>query len=97
MNELHSPSENELAMCDRLLGDDCFRDSAWVMSLRACALYHLHGQSIAYELALHAIVIKKKKTLDRQKNNLKKFWRLLHIVSMTLTSTPTYSMLPTIG
>ncbi|KAG1808266.1 uncharacterized protein BJ212DRAFT_1384423 [Suillus subaureus] len=42
MNELHSPSENELAMCDRLLGDDCFRDSAWVMSLRACALYHLH-------------------------------------------------------
>ncbi|KAG2150587.1 hypothetical protein DEU56DRAFT_728974 [Suillus clintonianus] len=42
MNELHSPSENELAMCDRLLGDDCFRDSAWAMSLRACALYHLH-------------------------------------------------------
>lgn len=42
MNELHSPSEHELAMCDRLLGDDCFRDSAWVMSLRACALYHLH-------------------------------------------------------
>ncbi|KAG2364895.1 hypothetical protein BDR07DRAFT_1278800 [Suillus spraguei] len=42
MNELHSPSENELAMCDRLLRDDCFRDSAWVMSLRACALYHLH-------------------------------------------------------
>ncbi|KAG1732216.1 uncharacterized protein EDB91DRAFT_1152196 [Suillus paluster] len=42
MNELHSPSENELAMCDRLLGDDCFRDSTWVMSLRACALYHLH-------------------------------------------------------
>jgi len=46
-------------MCDRLLGDDCFRDSAWVMSLRACALYHLHGQSIAYELVLYAIMIKK--------------------------------------
>ncbi|KAF8844349.1 TPR-like protein [Paxillus ammoniavirescens] len=42
MNELNSPTENELAMCDRLLGDDFFRGSAWVMSLRACVLYHLH-------------------------------------------------------
>ncbi|KAF9227395.1 TPR-like protein [Gyrodon lividus] len=42
MNELNSPTENELAICDRLLGDDFFRGSAWVMSLRACVLYHLH-------------------------------------------------------
>ncbi|KAG1742828.1 hypothetical protein EDB19DRAFT_1700586 [Suillus lakei] len=59
MNELHSPSENELAMCDRLLGDDCFRDSAWVMSLRACALYHLHGRSFAYEPVFYVIMMKK--------------------------------------
>ncbi|KAF9241549.1 hypothetical protein BU15DRAFT_44778 [Melanogaster broomeanus] len=42
MNELNSPTENELAMCDHLLGDDFFRASPWVMSLRACVLYHLH-------------------------------------------------------
>ncbi|KIJ61319.1 hypothetical protein HYDPIDRAFT_96711 [Hydnomerulius pinastri MD-312] len=42
MNELNSPTENELAMCDHLLGEDFFRGSPWVMSLRACVLYHLH-------------------------------------------------------
>ncbi|EGN99880.1 hypothetical protein SERLA73DRAFT_106741 [Serpula lacrymans var. lacrymans S7.3] len=42
MNELHSPSENELAICDHLLSDDFFRGSLWIMSLRACVLYHLH-------------------------------------------------------
>ncbi|KAH7927147.1 TPR-like protein [Leucogyrophana mollusca] len=42
MNELHSPTENELAMCDHLLTDDFFKGSPWVMSLRACVLYHLH-------------------------------------------------------
>ncbi|KAF8554160.1 TPR-like protein [Imleria badia] len=42
MNELNSPTENELVMCDRLLGEDFFRGSPWVMSLRACVLYHLH-------------------------------------------------------
>ncbi|KAI6046221.1 hypothetical protein EDC04DRAFT_3016435 [Pisolithus marmoratus] len=42
MNELNSPTENELALCDHLLGDDYFRGSPWVMCLRACVLYHLH-------------------------------------------------------
>lgn len=42
MNELNSPTENELALCDHLLGDEYFRGSVWVMSLRACVLYHLH-------------------------------------------------------
>ncbi|KAI9569620.1 hypothetical protein HD554DRAFT_2089548 [Boletus coccyginus] len=42
MNELNSPTENELVMCDRLLGEDFFRGNPWVMSLRACVLYHLH-------------------------------------------------------
>ncbi|KAN0091102.1 hypothetical protein V8E55_004668 [Tylopilus felleus] len=42
LNELNSPTENELLMCDRLLGEDFFRGSPWVMSLRACVLYHLH-------------------------------------------------------
>ena len=43
MNELNSPTENELALCDLLLGDEYFRGDPWVMSLRACVLYHLHG------------------------------------------------------
>lgn len=42
LNELHNPSDNELGTCDRLLGDDFFPNSLWVMSLRACVLYHLH-------------------------------------------------------
>ncbi|KAH7909322.1 hypothetical protein BJ138DRAFT_1127757 [Hygrophoropsis aurantiaca] len=42
MNDLHSPTENELSMCDGLLSEDFFGGSPWVMSLRACVLYHLH-------------------------------------------------------
>ncbi|KAL4078447.1 hypothetical protein V8B97DRAFT_1937445 [Scleroderma yunnanense] len=42
MNDLNSPTENELVLCDLLLGDDYFRENPWVMSLRACVLYHLH-------------------------------------------------------
>ncbi|KIM75485.1 hypothetical protein PILCRDRAFT_98910 [Piloderma croceum F 1598] len=42
LNELHSPSDNELSVCDRLLSEDFFPKSLWVMSLRACVLYHLH-------------------------------------------------------
>ncbi|KAF8630657.1 hypothetical protein AX15_002807 [Amanita polypyramis BW_CC] len=42
LNELHNPSEHELNLCDRLLSKDFFPDSLWVMSLRACVLYHLH-------------------------------------------------------
>lgn len=43
LSELHQPTENELALCDRLLSRDLFPSSAWLMSLRACVLYHLHG------------------------------------------------------
>ncbi|KAJ6625584.1 hypothetical protein B0H10DRAFT_2002043 [Mycena sp. CBHHK59/15] len=42
MNELHSPSENEISLCDQLLGPDFFPNNLWVMSLRACALYYSH-------------------------------------------------------
>ncbi|KAH9948551.1 TPR-like protein [Amylocystis lapponica] len=42
LNGLNSPSENELGLCDRLLSEDLFPKSLWVMSLRACVLYHLH-------------------------------------------------------
>ncbi|PSR81158.1 hypothetical protein PHLCEN_2v6493 [Hermanssonia centrifuga] len=42
LNSLNNPSENELGLCDRLLSDDMFPRSLWVMSLRACVLYHLH-------------------------------------------------------
>ena len=44
LNELHNPSDNELALCERLLGDDFFPQSLWIMSLRACVLYHSHGE-----------------------------------------------------
>jgi anaphase-promoting complex subunit 8 len=43
LNELHNPSENELGLCDRLLSEELFPSSLWIMSLRACVLYHLHG------------------------------------------------------
>lgn len=42
LNLLNNPSDNEVALCDRLLQDDLFPQSLYVMSLRACALYHLH-------------------------------------------------------
>ncbi|KAG9316570.1 hypothetical protein JVU11DRAFT_2623 [Chiua virens] len=57
MNELNSPTENELMMCDRLLSEDFFQGSPWVMSLRACVLYHLHDCP---------------KTLDRQRKQFEK-------------------------
>jgi len=47
LNELHNPSDHELGLCDRLLGEDFFPNSLWVMSLRACVLYHLHDFSRA--------------------------------------------------
>lgn len=43
LSELHQPTENELALCDRLLSRELFPSSVWLMSLRACVLYHLHG------------------------------------------------------
>ncbi|KAF9450423.1 TPR-like protein [Macrolepiota fuliginosa MF-IS2] len=42
LSELHQPTENELALCDRLLSQEFFPGSVWLMSLRACVLYHLH-------------------------------------------------------
>lgn len=45
LNELHNPSDNELTICDHLLTEDYFPKSLWIMSLRACVLYHLHGSS----------------------------------------------------
>jgi anaphase-promoting complex subunit 8 len=45
LNELHNPSENELQLCDRLLGPDFFPNSLWLMAMRAHVLYHLHGKS----------------------------------------------------
>ncbi|KAF9529366.1 hypothetical protein CPB83DRAFT_852543 [Crepidotus variabilis] len=49
LNELHNPSENELQLCDRLLGSDFFPNSLWIMAMRAHVLYHLHefGQAEA--------------------------------------------------
>ncbi|KAH9482283.1 Anaphase-promoting complex subunit 8 [Psilocybe cubensis] len=49
LNELHSPADNELQLCERLLSLDFFPNSVWVMGLRACVLYHMHdfAQSIA--------------------------------------------------
>ncbi|GJE95470.1 TPR-like protein [Phanerochaete sordida] len=42
LNTLNNPSENELSLCDRLLGENFFPRSLWLMSMRACVLYHLH-------------------------------------------------------
>ncbi|KAI0316028.1 TPR-like protein [Amylostereum chailletii] len=42
LNTLHQPTENELGLCERLIGTDYFPNSLWIMSLRAAVLYHLH-------------------------------------------------------
>ncbi|PPQ80670.1 LOW QUALITY PROTEIN: hypothetical protein CVT26_007116 [Gymnopilus dilepis] len=47
LNELQNPSENELQLCDRLLGPDFFPNSLWIMALKACVLYHMHDFSQA--------------------------------------------------
>ncbi|KAF7361838.1 hypothetical protein MVEN_00528300 [Mycena venus] len=47
MNELQIPSDNELSLCEQLLSPGYFPGSLWVMSLRACALYHSHDFKLA--------------------------------------------------
>lgn len=42
LNAFRSPTDHELQLCERLLTDDFFPVSPWVMSMRACALYHQH-------------------------------------------------------
>ncbi|KZT11024.1 TPR-like protein [Laetiporus sulphureus 93-53] len=42
LNTLHSPTENELGLCDRLLSEELFPQSSWIMALRASVLYHMH-------------------------------------------------------
>ena len=43
--EMHQADENELAIVDGLLGPDFFPASQWLMSMRACVLYQMHGSS----------------------------------------------------
>lgn len=50
--ELHSPQDTELAVCEQLLGPDFFPNSLWIMSMRACTLYHLHGMFLRWALSL---------------------------------------------
>ncbi|KLO15382.1 TPR-like protein [Schizopora paradoxa] len=45
--ELHTPQDTELSVCEQLLGPDFFPNSLWIMSMRACTLYHLHDFSNA--------------------------------------------------
>ncbi|OBZ67155.1 hypothetical protein A0H81_12836 [Grifola frondosa] len=49
LNSLNNPSDNELGLCDRLLTEDFFPRSLWIMSLRANVLYYMHdfGQAEA--------------------------------------------------
>lgn len=46
LNELQTASDAELALCDKLLTEEYFPDSLWVMGLRACVLYHSHSRNI---------------------------------------------------
>ncbi|KAI0704990.1 TPR-like protein [Cerioporus squamosus] len=47
LNSLNSPSDNELALCDRLLSEDFFPRSMWIMALRGNVLYYLHDFTAA--------------------------------------------------
>ncbi|KAI5121571.1 hypothetical protein M0805_000751 [Coniferiporia weirii] len=40
--DLHAPVEEDLIVCEYLLGANFFPRSAWLMGLRAAILYHLH-------------------------------------------------------
>ncbi|KAK7063860.1 TPR-region domain-containing protein [Favolaschia claudopus] len=42
MNDMYSTTQDELDMCDALLGPAFFPRSLWIMSLRANVLYNLH-------------------------------------------------------
>lgn len=56
-NGLNSPTDAELGMCDKLLGEDYFPRSLWLMAQRACVLYHMHdfGNAEAQFKKLRAI------------------------------------------
>uniref|UniRef100_A0A0W0FGY6 Zn(2)-C6 fungal-type domain-containing protein n=3 Tax=Moniliophthora roreri TaxID=221103 RepID=A0A0W0FGY6_MONRR len=47
LNDLHIPGENEVSLCDYLLGPDAFPGSLWLMSQRACVFFHMHEFSQA--------------------------------------------------
>ncbi|KAI0663596.1 TPR-like protein [Cubamyces menziesii] len=47
LNSLNSPTDNELGLCDRLLSEDCFPRSMWIMALRGNVLYYLHDFTAA--------------------------------------------------
>lgn len=49
LNSLNSPTDNELALCDRLLSEDFFPRSMWIMALRGNVLYYLHGTPSPFE------------------------------------------------
>ncbi len=53
LNDLHNSSEQEIQVCDRLLGSDFFPNSLFIMGLKACALYHMHGEYGHYLIAMH--------------------------------------------
>lgn len=42
LSDLQIGTENELAICDRLLSEEYFPHSMWVMSMRASVLYNMH-------------------------------------------------------
>lgn len=73
LNALHQPSDNELGLCDRLLGPDNFPRSLWIMSLRANVLYHLHGKPFSLSsLDVHRWKVPFK-IFPPQSSSLKKF------------------------
>ncbi|KZT28963.1 TPR-like protein [Neolentinus lepideus HHB14362 ss-1] len=41
-NDLASPSDNELALCDRLLTEKFFPGNTWLMAQKATILFHMH-------------------------------------------------------
>ncbi|CAL1706904.1 unnamed protein product [Somion occarium] len=42
LNTLGNPSDAELTLCDKLLSEEFFPQSSWLMAQRACVLYHMH-------------------------------------------------------
>lgn len=75
LNNLNNPSDNELRLCDALLKPDMFPGSLWIMSLRACVLYHLHGKNLSYCIIIDTHVIRPV-DFGQAEAQFKKIWTL---------------------
>ena len=98
LNSLNSPTDNELALCDRLLGEDFFPRSMWIMALRGNVLYYLHGTVLRRHLLRYMAQLNADElymqTSPLRKESFGRFSPSTLTALTTLTFFRTYFMLP---